>query len=332
MSIPTSMRAVTQSGPGGPEVLRVETIPVPKPGPGHVLIRVAWAGINPHDVSQRKRGAPPPGQPPVFGLECAGEIVAVGDAADGGRIGQKVCALVPGGGYAEYCLAPAGLAFQQPKGLSEREAGALMENLFTAWFNMMELCALKPGERMLAHGGTGNIGSTAIQIARLIGAEAYGTVGTEDKRKTCLSIGANAAINYRTEDVVAGIMQATGGAGVDVILDTVGVGYTEKNIQMLARDGRVAYISGGGGKGPAPAVSVSALMGKRARVTGSLMRPLELPLKLRVAAELRERVWPVLGSKIRPLIDSEFTLATAADAHRRSESGESMGKILLKVC
>ena len=330
MSTPSSMRAVTQSGPGGPEVLRVETIPVPKPGPGQVLIRVAWAGINPHDVGQRKRGAPPPGQTPVFGLECAGEIVAVGDAADGGRIGQKVCALVPGGGYAEYCLAPTGLALAQPKGLSEREAGALMENLFTAWFNMMELCELKPGERMLAHGGTGNIGSTAIQIARLIGAEAYGTVGTEDKRRICIGIGAHAAINYRTEDVVAGVMQATGGAGVDVIVETVGSGYAEKNLEMIARDGRIAYISGG--KGGNLAVPVSGLMQKRARVTGSLMRPLELPRKLKVAAALRESVWPVLGTRIRPLIDSEYPLGQAADAHRRSESGEATGKILLKVC
>ena len=329
MSIPTSMRAVTQSGPGGPEVLRVETLPVPKPVPGQVLIRVAWAGVNPHDIGQRKRGAPPPGQTPVFGLECSGEIAAVGDASEAGRIGQKVCALVPGGAYAEYCLSPAGLAFPQPKGLTEREAGALMENLFTAWFNMMELAALKPGERVLAHGGTGSIGSTAIMIASLIGAEAYGTVGTEDKRQICLGLGAKAAINYRTEDVVKAVMAATGGAGVDVIVDPSGGDYGQRNLDCLAMDGRVAYITGG--KSGPSSVPVSGIMGKRARVMGSLMRPLEMPRKLKVAAELRERVWPVLGTRIKPLIDSEFTLETAADAHRRSESGESTGKILIKV-
>lgn len=329
MPLPSTMRAVTQSGPGGPEMLRVETLPVPKPGPGEVLIRVAWAGVNPHDTNQRKRGAPPPGQTPVFGLECSGEIVAVGNAADGGRIGQKVCALVPGGAYADYCLSPAGLALPQPNGLSEREAGAIMESLFTAWFNMMELAGLEPGERVLAHGGTGGVGSTAIMIANLIGAEAYGTVGTEEKRKLCLALGAKAAINYRTEDVVAAVMAASGGKGVDVIVETSSADYTVKNIDMLAKDGRIAYISGG--KGQPLAVPVSAIMGKRARVMGSLMRPLELPRKLKVAAALTETVWPVVGTRMKPLIDSEFTLATAADAHRRSESGEATGKILIKV-
>ncbi len=323
------MRAVTQAAAGGPEVLRVETLPVPTPGPGEVLIRVAWAGVNPHDIGQRKRGAPPAGQTPVFGLECAGEIVAVGDAAEAGRIGQKVCALVPGGAYAEYCLSPAGLAFGYPAAISEREAAALMENLFTAWFNMMELAALKPGERMLAHGGTGSIGSTAIMIANLIGAEAYGTVGTEEKRRVCLGLGAKAAVNYRSEDVVKAVMTATGGAGIDVIVDPSGADYGQRNLDCLALDGRIAYITGG--KGGPSSVPVSGIMQKRARVMGSLMRPLELPRKLKVAAALRERVWPVLGTRIRPLIDSEFPLEKAGDAHRRSESGESTGKIQIKV-
>jgi NADPH2:quinone reductase len=329
MALPSTMRAVTQSGPGGPEVLRVETLPVPQPGSGQVLIRVAWAGVNPHDIGQRKRGAPPPGQTPVFGLECSGEIVAVGADVDARRIGEKVCALTPGGAYAQYCLSPAGTALTYPQAISEREAGAIMENLFTAWFNMMELAGLKPGERVLAHGGTGSVGSTAIMIASLIGAEAYGTVGTEEKRRICLGLGAKAAVNYRSEDVVKAVMAATGGAGVDVIVETVGTGYAEKNLEMLAKDGRIVYISGG--KGQPLAVPVSAIMGKRARVMGSLMRPLELPRKLKVAAELRERVWPVLGSRIKPLIDSEFTLDTAADGHRRSESGDSTGKIMIRV-
>ncbi len=329
MILPTTMRAVGQSGPGGPEVLRVEHLAVPAPKPGEVLIRVEWAGLNPHDLNQRNRGAPPPGQTPIFGLECSGEVVAVGDAGESHRIGSNVCALVPGGAYAEYCISPAGLAFDRPAGFTNREAAALMENLFTVWFNMMELAGLQSGERMLVHGGTGNIGSTAIQIANLIGAQSFGTVGSEEKRKLCLEIGAKAAINYRTENVVEAVLAATGGKGVDVIFETVGTDYNSKNLDMIAKDGRIVYINGG--KGANPSVPISAIMQKRARVMGSLMRPLELPRKLKVAAELKARIWPVLGSKVRPLIDSEFTLETAADAHRRSESGEAAGKILLKV-
>ena len=329
-AIPDTMRAVTPAKAGGPEVLRVERLPVPKPGPGQVLIRVAWAGINPHDVGQRNRGAPPPGQTPILGLEVAGEIIAGGDAAGAARIGEKVCALVPGGGYADYCLSPAVLALPQPARLTEKEAGALMENLFTTWFNMMELAGLQPGERLLVHGGTGNIGSTAIQIARLIGAESYATVGTEAKRVMAEGLGATRVINYRTEDFVGVIREATGGEGVHVVFDPSGSDYGQRNIEALARDGRVVYVTGGK-KGLVSAVPVSALMHKRARVTGSLMRPLEMPRKLAVAAALRERVWPELGITIRPLLDSEFPLEAVADAHRRSESGEAAGKILLKV-
>lgn len=328
-ALPVHMRAVTLSGPGGPEVLRIESLPVPKPGAGQVLIRVAWAGINPHDVGQRKRGAPPPGQTPVLGLEVAGTIVAAGDEAGNARIGEKVCALVQGGGYADYCLAPAVLAFPQPAALSEKEAGALMENLFTAWFNMIELAGLKPGERVLIHGGTGNIGSTAIQLANLIGAQAFATVGSADKAKLCQTLGPVHVINYRTQDFAQAVKEATGGAGVHVVLDPSGAGYAEKNIDALMMDGRLAYVTGG--KSGPTNVPVSAIMGKRAVVTGSLMRPLELPRKERVGAALKERVWPVLGSKVRPLLDSEFALEQVADAHRRSESGEAAGKILLRL-
>ena len=324
------MRAVTLAGAGGPEVLRLETLPVPKPGPGQVLIRVAWAGINPHDVGQRKRGAPPPGQTPILGLEVAGEIVAVGDAAGADRIGEKVCALVPGGGYADYCLSSSALAFPQPARLTEKEAGALMENLFTAWFNMMELAGLQPGERVLVHGGTGNIGSTALQIARLIGAQSFATVGSDEKRALCQGLGPTRVINYRTEDFVAVVKEATGGEGVNVVVDPSGSSYGEKNIDALARDGRVVYVTGGK-QGAVSTVPVSAIMGKRARITGSLMRPLEMPRKLAVGAALRERIWPELGITIRPLIDRTFPLEAVADAHRRSESGEAAGKILLEV-
>lgn len=328
IQIPERMRAVTLSGPGGPEVLRIESLAVPKPGPGQVLIRVAWAGINPHDVGQRKRGAPPPGQTPVLGLEVAGTIVAAGDEAAKARIGEKVCALVQGGGYADYCIAPAVLAFPQPPALSEKEAGALMENLFTAWFNMIELAGLKSGERVLIHGGTGNIGSTAIQLANLIGAQAYATVGSEAKRQLCETLGPARVIDYRKQDFVAVVKEATAGKGVHVVLDPSGAGYAEKNIDALAMDGRLVYVTGGR-SGPTN-VPVSAIMQKRAIVTGSLMRPLELPRKERVAAALKERIWPVLGTKVRPLLDMEFPLEEVADAHRRSESGEAAGKILLR--
>ncbi len=310
-------------------MLRIENLPVPEPGPGQVLIRVAWAGINPHDIGQRKRGAPPPGQTPVLGLEVACTIVASGDPNSADRLGERVCALVQGGGYAEYCLAHSVVAFPQPPALSEKEAGALMENLFTAWFNMIELAGLKAGERVLIHGGTGNIGSTAIQLAGLIGAQAFATVGSEDKRKLCQTLGPARVIDYRKEDFVAVVREATGGRGVDVVLDPSGAGYAEKNIDALAMDGRVAYVTGG--KSGPTSIPVSAIMQKRARVTGSLMRPLELPRKERVGAALMAHVWPVLGSKVRPLLDSQFGLEQAADAHRRSESGEAAGKILLRL-
>ncbi len=329
MTQPVTMRAVEPSAPGGPDVLTVKAVPVPKPGAGQVLIRVAWAGVNPHDIGQRTRGSPPPGQTPVLGLEVSGEIVDAGDAAGRARIGKTVCALVQGGGYADYCLSHEPLAFDQPARLDARQSAALMENLFTAWFNMFDMAELKAGERMLVHGGTGNIGSTAVMLARLMGAEAFATVGTEEKRKVCEGLGATRAINYRDEDFVEAINALTGGQGVDFVFDTVASGYAEKNLKALKQGGRVAYVSGG--KQGAAAVPVSAIMAKRAKVMGSLMRGLELPLKLKVAAALKEKVWPVLGSKITPLIDSAYPLEQAAEAHRRSESGEAMGKILIRV-
>ncbi len=328
-SIPAEMRAVIQNRPGGPEVLEVVRMPVPKPGPGPVLIRVAWAGVNPHDFGQRKRGSPPPGHTPVFGLECSGEIVAAGDAADQGRIGEKVCALVQGGAYADYCLSDACLAFPQSPALTERENGAIMENLFTVWFNMIDIAGLKPGEHVLVHGGTGNIGSTAIQIARLIGAVPYATVGSEEKRKIALGLGAKRVINYRTEDFVAILKEETGGKGVHVVLDPVAAdGYAARNIDVLVRDGRLSYVSANDGKAVVP---VSAIMGKRAQVYGSMLRTSELERKQRVTAAMFPRVWPVLGRQVRPLIDCELPLEQAVEAHRRGESGTTTGKVLFKV-
>lgn len=324
------MRAVIQTRAGGPEVLEVVTLPVPKPAPGQVLIRVAWAGVNPHDIGQRKRGHPPAGHTPIFGLEVSGEIVAAGDAADAMRIGEKVCALVQGGGYADYCLSQSSLAFKQTPALSERDNGAIMENIFTVWFNMIDIAGLKSGERVLIHGGTGNIGSTAIQIARLIGAEPLTTVGTEEKRRIALELGASRAINYRNEDFVAAVREATGGQGVHVVLDPVAAeGYTVANISVLVPDGRVSYVSGG--KGQPASVPVSAIMQKRARIFGSMLRTSEQSRKEAVADAMMPVVWPALGTKIKVLIDCELPLEQAVEAHRRSESGLSTGKILLRV-
>jgi putative PIG3 family NAD(P)H quinone oxidoreductase len=329
MALPADMRAVIQNRAGGPEVLEVVRLPVPKPGPDQVLIRVAWAGVNPHDFGQRKRGHPPAGHTPIFGLECAGEIVAVGERVDKARIGEKVCALVQGGAYADYCLSESCLAFGQSPALSERENGAIMENLFTVWFNMIDIAGLKPGERVLIHGGTGNIGSTAIQIARLIGAEAYATVGTEEKRAIALSLGATRVVNYRTEDFVSVVKEATRGEGVHVVLDPVAAdGYAAKNIDVLVRDGRLSYVSANEGRAMVP---VASIMQKRAQVYGSMLRTCELARKQKIATQMIPRVWPVLGGDIKPLIDSEFPLEACVEAHRRGESGQTTGKVQFKV-
>jgi NADPH2:quinone reductase len=323
------MRAVAPAGPGGPEVLRLVERAVPIPGPGEVLIKVAYAGVNRHDCGQRGRGAPPAGATDILGLEVAGEVVRTGSDVSADLLGSQVCALVNGGGYAEFCLAEADLVFAQPAGFDDKLSAALPEALFTAWFNLIDLAGMKAGDWFLVHGGTSGVGSTAIQMARMLGARTVATAGTAEKCATCVRLGAERAINYRSEDFVAETREATGGHGADIILDMVGGGYAERNLAVLARDGRLIHLSSG--NQPDFSAPLRLIMEKRAIVTGSLMRPLEPPRKRKVAQALRERVWPVLGSAINPLMDSVVPLARAADAHARMEAGLHAGKILLAV-
>lgn len=328
-SLPAMMRAVAPGAPGGPDVLRLEQRPVPVPGPGQVLVETAYAGVNRHDCGQRTRGTPPPGATDILGLEVAGEVVRLGAGVAGDLLGARVCALVNGGGYAEFCLAEGELCLPWPAGFDARRAAALPEALFTAWFNLVDLAGMTAGDWLLIHGGTSGVGSTAIQIARLLGARPIATAGTAEKCATCLTLGAEQAINYREQDFVAAVQQATGGHGADIILDMVGGLYAERNLHALARDGRVVHLTPG--KQATFSAPLALIMQKRAVVTGSQMRPLEPPRKRKLAQALRERVWPALGGAVNPLMDSVFPLARAADAHARMESGAHAGKILLAI-
>lgn len=327
--LPATMTAIRITVPGGPEVLAVETRAVPRLGPDEVLIAVRYAGVNRHDCNQRRRGHGPAGAVDTPGLEVAGDIVAVGEHVPPARIGEKVCALVNGGGYAQYCLAQADLALPAPASLSEAERAALPEALFTVWFNVIEIGRLARGDWLLVHGGTSGIGSIAIQVARTLGARVVATSGTAAKCALCATLGADEAVNYREQDFVDVVKRVTGGKGVDVILDTVGGLYADENLAALATEGRLVHISSG--TEPDFSAPLQAIMQKRAVVTGSLLRPLPGPRKSRIAAQLREHVWPRIGDGIRPIIDSVHPLASAADAHRRMESGAHTGKILLHV-
>jgi putative PIG3 family NAD(P)H quinone oxidoreductase len=326
-ALPALMRAVAPSGPGGPEVLQLAERPVPAPGPGQVLIKVAYAGVNRHDCGQRTRGTPPAGATDILGLEVAGEVVRVGPEVSAALIGAPVCALVNGGGYAEFCLAEAELCLPQPAGFDHRCSAALPEGLFTAWFNLVDLGGMTDGTVVLIHGGTSGVGSMGLQIARLLGAGAIATGGSAEKCATSLTLGAQRAVNYKEEDFVAAVREATGGHGADIILDMVGGAYAERNLEALAKDGRVIHLTPG--RQANFSAPLALIMQKRAVVTGSQMRPLEPPRKRKVAQALRERIWPVLGTAINPLMDSVFPLARAADAHARMESGVHAGKILL---
>ena len=320
------MKAVIASAPGGPEVLKLVTRPLPAVGAGQALIRVAFAGINRHDAGQRNRGAPPAGATDVLGLEVSGRIIAVGEGVSEARIGESVCALVNGGGYATHCLAEAGLILPQPNGLDEKEAGAVPETLFTCWFNLMELGGLKPNDWLLVHGGAGGIGSTAIQLAKAIGSKVIVTASSEEKCEACRRLGADYAVNYKAEDFVAAVQAATSSKGVQVILDGVGGAYAERNVQALATDGCIVHLSSAG---DAFSVPLRLIMAKRARITGSLMRSLPMDRKLPVARALYADVWPLLGESMRPTIDSVFALDDVVAAHERLESNRHIGKIML---
>ncbi|WP_374468545.1 NAD(P)H-quinone oxidoreductase [Ferrovibrio sp.] len=330
--LPQTMTVIEISQPGGPEVLKPAERPLPQPAEGEVLIKVHAAGVNRPDVLQRAgMYPPPPGAPDYPGLEVAGEIVALGKNTGRWTIGDRVCALVAGGGYATYCVAPAEQCLPVPQGLDMAEAAALPENWFTVWTNIADRGALKAGESILIHGGASGIGVAAIQLAKLLGAEKiYATAGTEEKCRFCESIGATKAINYKTEDFAARIQELTGGKGVDVILDMVGGKYFTPNVKSLAEDGRLVIIAVQGG--PKGEGDLSVVMRKRLTVTGSTLRPRPVAFKGAIARALEEKVWPAFArGELKAIIDSRFPFTEAAAAHARIDHADHVGKILLTV-
>ncbi len=330
-TLPSSMTAIAISEPGGPMVLKPEKRDIPKPGAGEVLIRVRAAGVNRPDVLQRIGAYPPPkSASDLPGLEVAGEIAALGDGAARWNLGDRICALTPGGGYAEYCTAPASNCLPIPPGYTFTEAGALPETYFTVWHNVFQRGGLKPGETLLVHGGSSGIGTTAIQLASAFGAYVVTTAGSKEKCDACLKLGADRAVNYREEDFVAAARDATGGKGVNVILDMVGGDYVGRNYDAAAEDGRIVQIATLGGA--EATVNIAKLMVKRLVHTGSTLRPRSAEFKAQIAAELEAKVWPLLAErKIAPVMDMIFPLAEAWRAHERMEEGDHIGKIVLDV-
>jgi len=327
---PAQMTVIGISKPGGPEVLLPETRAVPVPGPNEILVKVAAAGVNRPDVAQRS-GAypPPPGASDLPGLEIAGEVVAIGADASRHKIGDKVMSLVAGGGYAQYCIAQDAQAMAVPPSLSMQEAGSIPETLMTVWHNVFERGALKPGETLLVHGGSSGIGTMAIQLAKAFGSKVIVTVGSKEKAEACLKLGADHAINYKTQDFVAEVKTATGGAGANVILDMVGGDYIDRNYDAAAVDGRVVQIAFLSGE-PKANVNFARLMVKRLHHTGSTLRPRSNADKAAMVAAIEAKVMSLLREgRIKPVMDSTFPLEKAADAHRRMESSEHIGKIVL---
>ena len=330
-ALPQTMTAIGFDAPGGPEVLKPQQRPVPQPGPGQILVHVAVAGVNRPDVLQRMGGyAPPPGASDIPGLEIAGRIVALGEGVSRYEIGDQVCALVAGGGYAEYAVVHEDNALPIPAGLSLEEAGAIPETYFTVWTNVFQRGGLKKGESFMVHGGTSGIGTTAIQLAKAFGATVLATAGSDDKCAACRELGADHAINYRTEDFVAAAKAATGGRGVNLILDMVGGDYINRNYDAAAESGRIVQIAFL--NGPKAEVNFSRLMLKRLTHTGSTLRPRTIAEKAVIARELEEKVWPLLTEgRCKPVIHARFPLAQAAEAHRLMESNAHIGKIVLTV-
>lgn len=326
--LPSKMKAVAIREPGGPEVLELAEIATPAPGHGEILIRVEAAGVNRPDTIQRMGlYPPPPGAPETPGLEVAGEVVATGAGVTRWKAGDKVCALVGGGGYAEYCLAHEAHALPVPKGLSMTEAAALPETFFTVWTNVFERGALKAGKTFLVHGGTSGIGTTAIQLAVILGATVIATAGSAEKCKAIEALGAT-AINYREQDFVEVVKTLTEGRGVDVILDMVGGDYIERNIKAAATDGRIvsiAFLNGSTAN-----VNFMPIMLKRLTLTGSTLRPRSIEEKAALAAALEAKVWPLIeAARVKPLIDKVFPLGDAAGAHALMEKSSHIGKIVL---
>ncbi len=332
MQVPQIMSHVEATAPGGPEVLRLTTGPVPTPKPDEVLIRVQVAGVNRPDVAQRSGSyPPPPGASPLLGLEVAGEVASLGARVTTLRLGDRVCALTNGGGYAEYCAAPEPQCLPWPSGYDAVHAAALPETYFTVWANLFQGGRLAAGERALIHGGSSGVGVTAIQLAREFGATVYVTAGSDDKCAACVELGATAAINYRTQDFVEEIARLTGKRGVDVVLDMVGAPYLQRDLRVLAMDGRlvlIAFLEGS----KVETLDFVTVMTKRLTITGSTMRPRTTTQKGAIAAALREKVWPLLDDgKCGPVIYKTFPLAEVAAAHALMESSAHIGKIMLRV-
>ncbi|MBV9523192.1 MAG: NAD(P)H-quinone oxidoreductase [Alphaproteobacteria bacterium] len=328
-TLPETMTAIEITAPGGPDVLRPATRPMPMPAAGEVLIAVAAAGVNRPDIHQREGNyPPPPGASDIPGLEIAGRIVKLGLGVHHLKHGDEVCALVSGGGYATHCLAPAPQLLPVPRGLDLLAAAALPETFFTVWTNLFERGALKPGESVLIHGGSSGIGTTAIQLAKAFGAKIFTTAGSRDKCKACERLGADVAIEYKREDFAAVIKEKTAGRGVDVILDMVGGDYMQRNINSLAVEGRLVNIAYS--KGARVELNLTPIMRNRLTVTGSTLRPRTVEQKGAIAAALRQKVWPLIeAGTVRPQIFRTFPLAEAAAAHRLLESSAHIGKILL---
>lgn len=330
-SLPDTMRCIEISEPGGPEVLKPATRPVPSPAPGEVLIEVGAAGINRPDVLQRQGVYPPPkGASDLPGLEVAGAIVKLGDGVTDWSVGDEVCALVGGGGYAEYCTAPAPQCLPIPAGLDIDEAAALPETFFTVWTNVFDRARLQAGETFLVHGGASGIGTSAIQMASALGATVYATAGGFDRAGACEVLGAERGIDYTQEDFVEIVKRETDGKGVDVILDMVGGDYVQRNLKCLATEGRlvnIAYM-----KGAKVELDLLPVMLKRLTLTGSTLRIQSVEAKGKIAQALREKIWPLLESEeIAPFVHATFDLEDAAKAHDFMESGELMGKAVLMV-
>lgn len=323
-----TMRAVEITKPGGPDVLQLTERPVPVPAHGQIVMKVAYAGVNRPDALQRAGAyAPPPTASDLPGLEAAGEVVAVGDGVTGLAVGDQVCGLLPGGGYAEFVATPAAHCLPIPDGMGLKEAACLPETFFTVWSNVFTRGGLKAGERFLVHGGSSGIGTTAIQLAAHFGARVFATAGSAEKCKACTDLGAECAINYR-EETFEDVLAAEGGA--DMILDMVGGPYIPRNLKTLADDGRLVQIAFL--QGPKVEMNFAQLMTRRLTMTGSTLRPQSDLAKARIAQDLREAVWPLLDSgRVRPVMDSEFPLAEAAAAHARMESSGHIGKIVLQV-
>lgn len=331
MSLPAKMRVVEISQPGGPEVLKPAERPLPQPKPSEILVKVAAAGVNRPDMLQRQGlYAPPPDASDLPGLEIAGTVAAVGTDVKMWKIGDQVCALAHGGGYAEYCVVPEVQALPVPQGLSLVEAGSLPETFFTVYSNVFDRGGLKSGETFLVQGGSSGIGVTAIQMVAAMGNRVYATAGSDEKCAACVKLGAEKAFNYRTQDWAAELKAATGGKGVNVILDMVGGDYVPAELKSLSDEGRLVMIAFL--RGAKTEVDLNEVMRKRLQITGSTLRPRTVEFKGRVAESLRERVWPLIeAGRIKPVLYKTFPLADASEAHKLMETSQHIGKIVLTV-